>query len=493
MTIKAETRWIQLEVRSSARRIAGFACFWTCTWFLVQNSLIAGAPDPQAYESSFVWMLSTFFYALGFLLLGVLCKLRGVVALGSTCRNVVVPVMAGIGTIITMEFPPMGTGNTASFALYIAGCAASGFSMALLQAEWMRLMGRIGSRKVAVVVAAGVIVAAAMSSLAFMAQGALVIAGCAPTIASSPLAAMLVALPFISVRCLSKDPAMSKKSAGRTDDSPEVVPWALMATALVIGVSSGAMDAAAALLGSTLPVYAVLGSFVIGATLMLVVAALRHLDYNMIFYKIAIPLMALSWLFAALTRTLAPPAPFAHALAYEFAEVALWILMVTIVNHEGLRSNMVCAYGMCSLVVGRFAGTLLAEPLGATGAGFDIGQLGTLLAVGLAGSCIYLRSERNTRTGWGLIRPAESDDVPVFDKTLEIMCADYSLTPREREVFALLAHGRNRAFIAEELTLSKETVKIHIRNVYSKLNVHSQQDLITKVNDEIASLERDME
>lgn len=41
-----------------------------------------------------------------------------------------------------------------------------------------------------------------------------------------------------------------------------------------------------------------------------------------------------------------------------------------------------------------------------------------------------------------------------------------------------LARGRDVAFIAEELTISKNTAKTHVRNVFTKLDVHSRQDII---------------
>lgn len=45
------------------------------------------------------------------------------------------------------------------------------------------------------------------------------------------------------------------------------------------------------------------------------------------------------------------------------------------------------------------------------------------------------------------------------------------LTPREREILALLADGRSAPEIAGELYLSQTTVKTHLRNVYDKLGV----------------------
>ena len=61
------------------------------------------------------------------------------------------------------------------------------------------------------------------------------------------------------------------------------------------------------------------------------------------------------------------------------------------------------------------------------------------------------------------------------------LAAEYGLTEREREVFNLLAHGRNARFIQNELTVSYNTVKTHVSHIYAKLGVHTQQELIDMV------------
>ena len=48
----------------------------------------------------------------------------------------------------------------------------------------------------------------------------------------------------------------------------------------------------------------------------------------------------------------------------------------------------------------------------------------------------------------------------------------------KRQVFFLLAKGRNRAYIREELVIGDETVKSHVKSIYRKADVHSQQELI---------------
>lgn len=54
----------------------------------------------------------------------------------------------------------------------------------------------------------------------------------------------------------------------------------------------------------------------------------------------------------------------------------------------------------------------------------------------------------------------------------------YGLSARELEILDLFAQGRSAAWIAENLTISKNTVRTHLRAVYSKLDVHSRQELL---------------
>ncbi|CAM1342251.1 response regulator [Tenacibaculum aestuarii] len=55
------------------------------------------------------------------------------------------------------------------------------------------------------------------------------------------------------------------------------------------------------------------------------------------------------------------------------------------------------------------------------------------------------------------------------------------LTVRENEVVKLLAKGKSYATIAEELSLSVNTIKTHTRNIYEKLHISKREELINKL------------
>jgi LuxR family maltose regulon positive regulatory protein len=54
------------------------------------------------------------------------------------------------------------------------------------------------------------------------------------------------------------------------------------------------------------------------------------------------------------------------------------------------------------------------------------------------------------------------------------------LSERELEVLALVAAGLSNGDIAEELVVSVNTVKTHVRSIYGKLGVHSRTQATAK-------------
>ena len=58
------------------------------------------------------------------------------------------------------------------------------------------------------------------------------------------------------------------------------------------------------------------------------------------------------------------------------------------------------------------------------------------------------------------------------------LAAQYELTARETEIMGLIAQRKSRAKIGQELFLSQNTVKTHVRHLYAKLGARSKADVI---------------
>jgi PAS domain S-box-containing protein len=69
--------------------------------------------------------------------------------------------------------------------------------------------------------------------------------------------------------------------------------------------------------------------------------------------------------------------------------------------------------------------------------------------------------------------PQESDSEKASTLALEV------LTPREREVLALLVKGHGTQHIAQLLSISPSTVRNHIQHVLQKLQVHNRLEAVT--------------
>lgn len=69
---------------------------------------------------------------------------------------------------------------------------------------------------------------------------------------------------------------------------------------------------------------------------------------------------------------------------------------------------------------------------------------------------------------------------PRADPCNNAMEYDDTLTAREREILALLSEGHQNKIIANELSLSEHTVKVHLQNLYRKLNVHNRTQAVAR-------------
>ena len=67
------------------------------------------------------------------------------------------------------------------------------------------------------------------------------------------------------------------------------------------------------------------------------------------------------------------------------------------------------------------------------------------------------------------------------------------MTQREQETLRLIAKGLNNKLIARELGISDGTVKVYVKNLLRKLNVHSRLELSVWVHQNLNSSEFNIE
>ncbi len=115
-----------------------------------------------------------------------------------------------------------------------------------------------------------------------------------------------------------------------------------------------------------------------------------------------------------------------------------------------------------------------------------------------AASTLIARDEAATssKTAMPAKPNAESKraDTP-WRRTCRTIAELYKLSPRETEIFFLIAKGRNAEYVQQKLVISMHTAKTHIANIYHKLGVHSSQEMLSLIEtfreEDIKSQEQD--
>ena len=97
-----------------------------------------------------------------------------------------------------------------------------------------------------------------------------------------------------------------------------------------------------------------------------------------------------------------------------------------------------------------------------------------------------LRTIRAAARGEALFGPVIAARLQNFfasSKRQAAAAAFPELTGREREVLALIAQGQNNAAIGRELTISIKTVRNHVSNIFSKLQVVDRAQAIIRARE----------
>jgi DNA-binding NarL/FixJ family response regulator len=155
-------------------------------------------------------------------------------------------------------------------------------------------------------------------------------------------------------------------------------------------------------------------------------------------------------------------------------------------SDEGLRAAEVIRHELPSTAVlvlsqyveERYAAELLGE--NASGVGY-------LLKDRVGDVARFLEAVRRVADGGAVLDPSvvsrmlgrkQSDD-PLED-----------LTPREREVLALMAEGRSNRGIAEDFVVSERAIEKHVTSIFGKLNLNAAGDDHRRVLAVLAYLRR---
>lgn len=157
------------------------------------------------------------------------------------------------------------------------------------------------------------------------------------------------------------------------------------------------------------------------------------------------------------------------------------------------EATAVQSYGLGWIFVhlGDFLGVMLFVGLSIPlkDGSFSIDQIAAVSIAVLVGATMFVLNDRksfsservqNEEGSAAQLQPDLLEGVlpDEFLDRMQTLAAQFELTPRETEVFELLARGRSIPYVRDALVISKETAATHAKHIYAKLGVHSRQELI---------------
>lgn len=295
-------------------------------------------------------------------------------------------------------------------------------------------------------------------------------------------------LPVISLACALLSIRILPAERPQPANTRYPLPWKLLGIMAVAGLLSG-------IAGSLIPgavwvgaVHRVVATGLAG----LVIIAMALLRTNRIdvrfLAKVGLPLSIVA---LALIPLATPEwgfvVSFLLKLAYVWFTMFVLLMLANIAYRFDVPTLKLFAIARAISETAIFTGTSIRRALVQ---GDLMGDPTLLVGLALGGIVLVLAcalvwtSEKSVNGDWGASGISLDDRLHVpgprerFMARCDDLAAQFGLTARETEIMALIAQRKSRAEIEQELFLSQNTVKTHVRHLYAKLRASSKADVI---------------
>ncbi len=178
-------------------------------------------------------------------------------------------------------------------------------------------------------------------------------------------------------------------------------------------------------------------------------------------------------------------------------DLMVWCSLICIVHKSGHSALHVFGIGYSSAALGSTVGWALGAQLYAIAVTpQELAVVDSLVFAIVIFSALFILNQRDLRTMTAPNHKVGDDEVdgvdadarrdvsvrPRFTLRCRALAQEHGLSSREAEVMLLMAKGKDAQAIAEELFVSYNTARTHIRNVYGKCGVHNRHDFIELID-----------
>lgn len=471
---------IRDEIRHPAR-LMGMSLFWS--WLQLVFALPNATPAPlfnvplQPYHQ--IWTLGLFVTVIAFVIVlttdvSRYIRQRSVLAL--SCASMT------IGTVLLA----LSGHGIAATPFSAAGAIAVGLGSAEMFLAWGVHLGHIAPRRVLADTALFSVFTATIYGLCSLIPSEADIAAALMPIFSGIL------LVRASRECIGYATSSTQKQPAPCAAPPRTAN--LLGLAVLVGTVFGIMRGAGLSFGgasvASTTEATVLGIAAAGLLLAITAVFFRKESELYLVCEVSFPLLIAGYLLLPSIAEGPLPLPLLIFTAgHTYFYFMLWVFCVGQCRQRGLASDKVFACALLAFLGSTLTGSLFSDVLAL--ACYEesslLGALSLVVAYSFVLVLVYLLS-RTQRTNRRTLREMDRQRAEQFKSCALRIADEASLTPRETEVFVLLAEGFDRAAIRERLVISNDTVKTHIRRLYAKLDIHSKQDVARLVEER---LERD--
>ena len=447
------------------------ALFWMFLWVTFQsptNLPLEPYPGAPIVPARFVSLLSM---AVG----GIVLLVRARTAAGKPARMARMALygVCVVASVLLVALDVLDGEYDGDFAgtPFFAACVLWGAVGALVYTEFGRLFSALGTARFRFCVACCII--SVVCSLPLHLAAWYLHGEFRETVVLLFIVTFCPVLDYLRRAFALKEPAPDRQTR---------IPVKFVLTLFVLGLALGMMQGLFTAFTAAIPGKSDLNplsslGFVVASMLCFAAVFVARMDFNRLIYQVGFPFMALGFLVVAVGGSSFFGYLFSLA-GYQFTELCLWVLCIYLAVQIRGVGRWVFALLCCVTSFAQALGLGLVDGADLVGLQREVCVVvgATLLAFGL-----YSVTSKNPYESWGIMRPGESDEANVLEQACELIAVEEFFTPREKDVFLLLAQGHNRMAVSQRLVVSENTVKTHMSNIYQKLGVHTQQELIDAV------------
>ena len=469
--------------------VCGFACFWTCV-----ITVLASPAFLIGEGFSFDDFLLRFFFLLGFGLVQFFSYTGFLTRISEEAFQHFTRILSAVLALLFLVLAGAATAgwgwllpSFARTALWLLFGASSGLFVITWGIVWTQLDAeRPDNHTSALNVAASLLLCAALSVFMLFAPSTVSVIVVAVLYLASLLLQTYSARQFPVLESINVKLSRQRLELFSRNMLPPLLTGVVFGTVLAFVLITLSTAAAA---DGNLALRVLLTSVAVGAlAAFLVLALLRRVPRFSTLERFIFPIFGGGLLFLPFTQGTVRTAVLAVLIADAISYFILhWNVLIVLSYRHHLRASFHFGQGLISPLGGTMLGCgitgILVFGLEMT---FDTAMLcAALTLVFLLVIVLSVAPYASNKTVEAIAGEIETEaEAQTHDKAGSwkrrsvSVCESYALTPREQEVFLLLAKGRNTEIIAHQLFISTHTVKTHTTRIYRKLCINSQQELI---------------